>query len=121
MIIRQGTQLKGGTIVGSNMNQVIRIPASQNINSGQIHQINVPGKGVQYIRFMTATTTATNTTTTNSAAPILKTVTQTTTTQKAQVVPVASISVNRQAVTKTNTVATTPSNVIKVLYNTFIL
>lgn len=114
VIIRQGTQIKGGTIVGSGMNQVIRIPASQTINPGQIHQVNIPGKGVQYIRFMTATTTPSNSTSTNSVSTV-KTITQTTsTTQKAQVVPVASIAVSRQNVAKT-TSTTAGSNVIKVL------
>lgn len=84
VIIRQGGQVKGGTLVGGGMNQVIRIPASQGIAPGQIHQINVPGKGVQYIRFMTATSTTTSATTT-STVPQVKTVAQTTPAQKAQV------------------------------------
>lgn len=115
VIIRQGTQIKGGTIVGSGMNQVIRIPASQTINPGQIHQVNIPGKGVQYIRFMTATTAPSNSTATTTVTTV-KTVTPTTsTTQKAQVVPVASIAVNRQTTSKTTVVPTTgTSNIIKV-------
>lgn len=115
VIIRQG-QGKGGTLVSGGVNQFIRIPTSQALASGQIHQINVPGKGVQYIRFMSASSTAvTNATATSTAAPA-KTVTQTTQAQKAQVVPVASIAVNRNVNVINNKVVTTAnSNVIKVV------
>ncbi|KAH1025596.1 protein lin-54 homolog isoform X1 [Dendroctonus ponderosae] len=35
--------------------QLIHMTGTQGITNGQIHQINVPGKGVQYIKFVTTT------------------------------------------------------------------
>ncbi|XP_032662651.1 protein lin-54 homolog isoform X1 [Odontomachus brunneus] len=51
VIIRQSS-LKPGTVLGSG--QVIRIPASQNIVTGsnQVHQIQMPGRQVQYVRLV---------------------------------------------------------------------
>ncbi|XP_014477856.1 PREDICTED: protein lin-54 homolog [Dinoponera quadriceps] len=51
VIIRQST-LKPGTVLGSG--QVIRIPANQNIVTGsnQVHQIQMPGRQVQYVRLV---------------------------------------------------------------------
>ncbi|XP_012278286.1 protein lin-54 homolog isoform X2 [Orussus abietinus] len=59
VIIRQSS-LKPGTVLGSG--QVIRIPANQSIVSGgnQIHQIQMPGRQVQYVRLVS--TPASNTT-----------------------------------------------------------
>ncbi|XP_066260452.1 protein lin-54 homolog [Euwallacea similis] len=36
--------------------QLIQVAGTQGLSNGQIHQINVPGKGVQYIKFVPATT-----------------------------------------------------------------
>ncbi|XP_043666806.1 protein lin-54 homolog isoform X3 [Vespula pensylvanica] len=51
VIIRQSS-LKPGTVLGSG--QVIRIPATQNIVTGssQVHQIQMPGRQVQYVRLV---------------------------------------------------------------------
>ncbi|EFN84203.1 protein lin-54 homolog [Harpegnathos saltator] len=51
VIIRQSS-LKPGTVLGSG--QVIRIPANQNIMTGsnQVHQIQMPGRQVQYVRLV---------------------------------------------------------------------
>ncbi|XP_035731555.1 protein lin-54 homolog isoform X3 [Vespa mandarinia] len=51
VIIRQSS-LKPGTVLGSG--QVIRIPANQNIVTGssQVHQIQMPGRQVQYVRLV---------------------------------------------------------------------
>ncbi|KAL3274316.1 hypothetical protein HHI36_015719 [Cryptolaemus montrouzieri] len=39
--------------------QVIQVAGGQTLNTGQLHQINIPGKGVQYIKFVPSTTVAT--------------------------------------------------------------
>lgn len=59
VIIRQSA-LKPGSVVSSG--QIIRIPANQNIvTSNQLHQIQVPGRQVQYVRLVsTAPATTTN-------------------------------------------------------------
>ncbi|XP_044758263.1 protein lin-54 homolog isoform X2 [Coccinella septempunctata] len=36
--------------------QVIQVAGTQALNAGQLHQINIPGKGVQYIKFVPSTT-----------------------------------------------------------------
>ncbi|KAJ8932690.1 hypothetical protein NQ318_000606 [Aromia moschata] len=38
--------------------QLIQVAGSQTLNTGQLHQINIPGKGMQYIKFVTANTDA---------------------------------------------------------------
>lgn len=58
VIIRQSA-LKPGTVLGSG--QIIRIPANQNIASNQVHQIQMPGRQVQYVRLVSnAASTTTN-------------------------------------------------------------
>ncbi|XP_024937498.1 protein lin-54 homolog isoform X2 [Cephus cinctus] len=59
VIIRQSS-LKPGTVLGSG--QVIRIPANQNIVTGsnQVHQIQVPGRQVQYVRLVSTASSGTN-------------------------------------------------------------
>ncbi|KAK9887835.1 hypothetical protein WA026_000146 [Henosepilachna vigintioctopunctata] len=50
--------------------QVIQVASGQTLNAGQLHQINIPGKGVQYIKFVPSTTVAsapTSTVTVSSA------------------------------------------------------
>ncbi|XP_019881371.1 protein lin-54 homolog isoform X2 [Aethina tumida] len=54
--------------------QIIQLTGNQSINSGQLHQINIPGKGMQYIKFVTSTADANTTlntvkTTTQSVTP----------------------------------------------------
>lgn len=44
--------------------QVIQVAGAQTLNAGQLHQINIPGKGVQYIKFVPSTTVAPSPTTT---------------------------------------------------------
>ncbi|XP_015180555.1 PREDICTED: protein lin-54 homolog isoform X2 [Polistes dominula] len=58
VIIRQSS-LKPGTVLGSG--QVIRIPANQNIVSGsnQVHQIQMPGRQVQYVRLVSTPSSGT--------------------------------------------------------------
>ncbi|XP_034190866.1 protein lin-54 homolog isoform X2 [Osmia lignaria lignaria] len=58
VIIRQSS-LKPGTVLGSG--QVIRIPASQNIVTGsnQVHQIQMPGRQVQYVRLVSTPSSGT--------------------------------------------------------------
>lgn len=55
----------------STGSQIIQVP--QPIASGQLHQINIPGKGMHYIKFVTATTADTGSSHVN-AATISKTV-----------------------------------------------
>ncbi|XP_011165986.2 protein lin-54 homolog [Solenopsis invicta] len=56
VIIRQGS-LKPGNVLGSG--QVIRIPANQNIVTGsnQVHQLQMPGRQVQYVRLVSTAST----------------------------------------------------------------
>lgn len=56
VIIRQGS-LKPGNVLGSG--QVIRIPANQNIVTGsnQVHQIQMSGRQVQYVRLVSTPST----------------------------------------------------------------
>ncbi|XP_076298936.1 protein lin-54 homolog isoform X2 [Lasioglossum baleicum] len=58
VIIRQSS-LKPGTVLGSG--QVIRIPANQNIMTGsnQVHQIQMPGRQVQYVRLVSTPSSGT--------------------------------------------------------------
>ncbi|XP_012524275.1 protein lin-54 homolog isoform X2 [Monomorium pharaonis] len=75
VIIRQSS-LKPGNVLGSG--QVIRIPANQNIVTGsnQVHQIQMSGKQVQYVRLVsTSSTGSTNVVTVGkSKASTLQTV-----------------------------------------------
>ncbi|XP_008547227.1 protein lin-54 homolog [Microplitis demolitor] len=58
VIIRQSA-LKPGTVVGSG--QIIRIPANQNIvGSNQVHQIQMPGRQVQYVRLVSTASASTS-------------------------------------------------------------
>ncbi|XP_046734294.1 protein lin-54 homolog [Diprion similis] len=59
VIIRQSS-LKPGTLLGNS--QVIRIPANQNIVSGpnQVHQIQMPGRQVQYVRLVSTPSSGTS-------------------------------------------------------------
>nr|XP_974962.1 PREDICTED: protein lin-54 homolog isoform X1 [Tribolium castaneum] len=43
----------GHTILSSP--QIIQVAGTQALSTGQLHQINIPGKGMQYIKFVTAT------------------------------------------------------------------
>ncbi|XP_044252971.1 protein lin-54 homolog isoform X2 [Tribolium madens] len=58
----------GHTILSSP--QIIQVAGTQALSTGQLHQINIPGKGMQYIKFVTAT----NAETLSSSAPTLTTV-----------------------------------------------
>ncbi|CAG9812753.1 unnamed protein product [Phaedon cochleariae] len=54
--------------------QLIQVPGTQGLNMGQLHQINIPGKGVQYIKFVAANTTeSTATTLSTSTGTAVKT------------------------------------------------
>ncbi|EFN69485.1 Protein lin-54-like protein [Camponotus floridanus] len=68
VIIRQSS-LKPGTVLGSG--QVIRIPANQNIVTGsnQVHQIQMPGRHVQYVRLVSTSTGTTNVVTVSKSKP----------------------------------------------------
>lgn len=58
VIIRQSS-LKPGAVLGGG--QVIRIPANQNIvTSNQVHQIQMPGRQVQYVRLVSTPATGTS-------------------------------------------------------------
>lgn len=59
VIIRQSS-LKPGTVLGSS--QVIRIPANQNLvgSSNQVHQIQMPGRQVQYVRLVSTPSSGTS-------------------------------------------------------------
>ncbi|CAG9774060.1 unnamed protein product [Ceutorhynchus assimilis] len=63
--------------------QLIQVANSQGLANGQIHQINVPGKGIQYVKFVTAPSTqGANSTLVNSkTGPDVKPVLSTTTTK----------------------------------------
>lgn len=51
--------MKPGTVLGGG--QVIRIPANQNIvTSNQVHQIQMPGRQVQYVRLVSTPATGTS-------------------------------------------------------------
>ncbi|KAL6430006.1 hypothetical protein ACFW04_007666 [Cataglyphis niger] len=67
VIIRQSS-LKPGTVLGSG--QVIRIP-NQNIVTGsnQVHQIQMPGRQVQYVRLVSTSTGTTNVVTISKSKP----------------------------------------------------
>ncbi|XP_063904049.1 protein lin-54 homolog isoform X2 [Zophobas morio] len=47
----------GTTILPSA--QIIQVAGTQALSTGQLHQINIPGKGMQYIKFVTATNSET--------------------------------------------------------------
>ncbi|XP_012268042.2 protein lin-54 homolog [Athalia rosae] len=59
VIIRQSS-LKPGTVLGGS--QVIRIPANQNLvsSSNQVHQIQMPGRQVQYVRLVSTPSSGTS-------------------------------------------------------------
>ncbi|KMQ95479.1 protein lin-54-like protein [Lasius niger] len=63
------SSLKPGTVLGSG--QVIRIPANQNIVTGsnQVHQIQMPGRQVQYVRLVSTSTGTTNVVTVSKSKP----------------------------------------------------
>lgn len=65
--------LKPGTVLGSG--QVIRIPTNQNIVAGtnQVHQIQMPGRQVQYVRLVSTPSSGTS-----NVATVGKTKTQAT-------------------------------------------
>ncbi|XP_039291213.1 protein lin-54 homolog isoform X4 [Nilaparvata lugens] len=53
ILIRQGGTVKTGTIVSTNaQGQVIRIPAPQSLSGSNIHQLQIPGKTLQYVRLV---------------------------------------------------------------------
>ncbi|CAH0564090.1 unnamed protein product [Brassicogethes aeneus] len=52
--------------------QIIQLAGNQSLNSGQLHQINIPGKGMQYIKFVTTSNAEGSGTTINT----IKTTTQ---------------------------------------------
>lgn len=59
ILIRQGGTVKTGktVIVSSNaQGQVIRIPAPQSLTGGNIHQLQIPGKTLQYVRLVNSST-----------------------------------------------------------------
>ncbi|CAG9857105.1 unnamed protein product [Phyllotreta striolata] len=45
--------------------QILQLSGTQNLNTGQLHQINIPGKGMQYIKFVTASASDVNAATGN--------------------------------------------------------
>ncbi|XP_003424108.1 protein lin-54 homolog isoform X1 [Nasonia vitripennis] len=57
VIIRQGS-LKQGTV--HNSNPIIRIPANQTISPNQVHQLQVPGRQVQYVRLVSTPSSGTS-------------------------------------------------------------
>nr|CAH7756963.1 unnamed protein product [Callosobruchus chinensis] len=66
------------TIIPSG--QLIQVASSQTLASGQLHQINIPGKGMQFIKFVTASTaeptistTSTGTTTAANQSNVIMT------------------------------------------------
>ncbi|XP_028145018.1 protein lin-54 homolog [Diabrotica virgifera virgifera] len=76
--INKGTQrLIFKTAAGSPtilpQGQILQVSAAQAMNSGQVHQINIPGKGMQYIKFVTSTADANTTTAGNvvKSSPIM--------------------------------------------------
>ncbi|XP_044739121.1 protein lin-54 homolog [Chrysoperla carnea] len=95
VLIKQGNQLKTGII--NTGQQVLRIPASQLNSSGQIHQINLPGQGVQYVRLVNTsnsnqsnTSAASSTVVTSTSGSTLVRTTTASGQQKVQtIVPVA--------------------------------
>ncbi|XP_022916448.1 protein lin-54 homolog isoform X2 [Onthophagus taurus] len=56
-------------------NQLIQVGGNQPISAGQIHQINIPGKGVQYIKFVTTQSDSGTNTTTSTTTKTSQTVT----------------------------------------------
>ncbi|GJQ82265.1 putative tesmin/TSO1-like CXC domain, cysteine-rich domain protein [Trypoxylus dichotomus] len=95
-------------------NQLIQVAGNQPITAGQIHQINIPGKGVQYIKFVTTQPdTSVNTTNTITAKAITQNVNVTGT----KIVTLATNSITEggnivlsevKPVTKTNVIAPKP-------------
>ncbi|KAL1497636.1 hypothetical protein ABEB36_008561 [Hypothenemus hampei] len=81
--------------------QLIQVAGSQGLANGQIHQINVPGKGVQYIKFV-ASTSAEASSTTVSLTNTLKTTT-TTTGSVTDLKPVLSTNLITKPITTTTT------------------
>ncbi|XP_075235192.1 myb-interacting protein 120 isoform X2 [Lycorma delicatula] len=81
VLIRQGGTLKPGTLVTTNTSgQVIRIPASQSLTAGNIHQIQLPpgSKQVQYVRLVSTSSTPPSVVTTSSSGKTLLPVTSVT-------------------------------------------
>ncbi|XP_018577673.1 protein lin-54 homolog isoform X2 [Anoplophora glabripennis] len=70
--------------------QLIQVSGSQALNSGQLHQINIPGKGMQYIKFVTASTTETASST--ASGTTVKTVSTAATANIIELKPVSTIS-----------------------------
>lgn len=98
----------------STQPQVIKIQAGQNAASGQLHQINVPGRGIQYVRLVSNTTpsvTSTQTQATKTATfttkPILKYATTGIKTIKSAMVGI------RPALTGNKTLVTTKPTIVK--------
>ncbi|XP_074032033.1 uncharacterized protein isoform X2 [Leptinotarsa decemlineata] len=70
------------TATSSNTNilpqgQIIQVAGSQTLNSGQLHQINIPGRGMQYIKFVTTNPTDSNVLPTSTGNTVLRTSTAT--------------------------------------------
>ncbi|XP_011505901.1 PREDICTED: protein lin-54 homolog isoform X2 [Ceratosolen solmsi marchali] len=57
VIIRQSS-LKSGVV--HNNNPIIRIPANQTIGTNQVHQLQVPGRQVQYVRLVSTPSSGTS-------------------------------------------------------------
>ncbi|KAG5894475.1 hypothetical protein JTB14_032503 [Gonioctena quinquepunctata] len=53
--------------------QIIQVAGSQALNTGQLHQINIPGRGMQYIKFVTTNPSETNTLSTTSGNTMIRT------------------------------------------------
>lgn len=58
MFIFQGGTIKAGTISGTiiqgTQSHILQVPVSQD-NSAQVHQLQLPGKQVQFVRLVSAT------------------------------------------------------------------
>ncbi|KAK5641328.1 hypothetical protein RI129_009875 [Pyrocoelia pectoralis] len=114
--------------------QVIQVTGSQPLLSGQLHQINIPGKGIQYIKIVTpptsqesnASATSAETTarqliqTSDTKVPILTAVTTTGSTKVASMVlsessvgtTIAPKPIKAASITRTNTVLPTSGQVL---------
>ncbi|XP_050302540.1 protein lin-54 homolog isoform X2 [Anthonomus grandis grandis] len=78
----------GGTINQLPTGQLIQMTGPQGLANGQIHTINVPGKGVQYIKFVASTTPEATKNTVAIAKSVKSAITSTVTTNVQDIKPI---------------------------------
>ncbi|KAF2899459.1 hypothetical protein ILUMI_06720 [Ignelater luminosus] len=91
--------------------QIIQVAGNQPLLTGQLHQINIPGKGVQYIKIVTPTTNTENNVSTASATNITTRQTIQTPTVEAKVLSTVATSVPTKSTNVILTEAVAATNI----------